>query len=72
MLQTPETNTKWAALNLLRFKMLKKIKEKEGSGFEPKLSVEELNEVLLVGGLEVVSPKEIEVKEIDILLDKEG
>ena len=67
MLQTPETNVQMAALKLLRFKMLKAIEEAKGKDFDPSIHVEELNEILLVGGMEVVTPAETEVKEIDVI-----
>ena len=70
MMETPETNVKLAALNLLRYKMVKEV------GLTtcrmPALSVDELNDILIVAGLPVVTPKEVEAKEIDVLLDKEG
>ena len=72
-METPETNVKLAALNLMRFKMLKAIKEYEGHTYntEAKIKVEELNEVLLVAGLPVIVPGELEAKEIDVIEPKE-
>ncbi len=67
MLQTPETNVQMAALKLLRFKMLKAVEKAKGKGFDPSIHVEALNEILLVGGMEVVTPAETEVKEIDVI-----
>lgn len=68
MMETPETNVKLAALNLLRYKMLKEV----ARSMMPCLTVEELNDILIVAGLPAVTPKELEVKEIDVLLEKEG
>lgn len=71
MMDTPETNVKLAALNLLRYKMLKSIEKNEGR-YTPDIDVEELNDVLIVAGLPVVTPAEVKAKEIDVLLEREG
>ena len=55
-----------AALELLRYKMLKAI-EKNKSNYATELKVEELNDILLVGGLPVVVPDEVKVKEVDVI-----
>lgn len=64
---TPENNVQWAALKLLRFKMLKAIEEGKKSNFKPEIPVEELNDILIVAGFEVVVPEETKVKEIDVI-----
>jgi hypothetical protein len=55
-----------AALELLRYKMLKAI-EKNKSNYATELKVEELNDILLVGGLPIVVPDEVKVKEVDVI-----
>ena len=62
MMETPETNVKLAALNLLRFKMLTKIGE--GSFY---LNEQDVNEVLTVAGLPVIVPGELNKKELEVI-----
>lgn len=68
MLETPETNVNMAALRLLRYKMLKATKESEDSKYNttPMIYVEELNDILVVAGLPVVVPDEVEVRELEV------
>lgn len=63
MLETPETNVKHAALQLLRHKMLTQI----ATSNYPTLSPEDVNEVLLVAGLPVIVPNEINSKEVNVI-----
>ena len=62
MMETPETNVKLAALNLLRFKMLTKIGA--GSFY---LDEQDVNEVLTVAGLPVIVPGELNKKELEVI-----
>ncbi len=62
-LETPETNVKLAALKLLRHKMLVKM----ASNKYPSLDAEDINEVLVVAGLPVIVPEEINFKEVNVI-----
>lgn len=55
-----------AALELLRYRMLKAI-ENNQTTYAPEIKVEELNDILLVGGLPVVVPEEVNAKELDVI-----
>ena len=70
MLQTPETNVQMAALKLLRFKALCEMDS--GNRKEYVLRLQDVNEILTVAGLPVIVPGELETKEIDVLLEREG
>lgn len=62
--ETPETNVKGAALNVMRHKMLVQIGK--GSTY-PSLDLEDVNEVLIVAGLPVIVPEEIKAPELKII-----
>lgn len=62
--ETPENNVKMAALNLLRHKML--IQVGKGSPF-PMLELEDVNEILIVAGLPVIIPAEINKKQLEVV-----
>ena len=62
--ETPETNVKMAALKLLRHKML--VEMGKGRTF-PSLEVEDVNEVLIVAGLPVVTPDELKAPEVEVI-----
>lgn len=66
-METPETNVKMAALNLLRHKML--IEVGRGSTF-PMLTLDDINEVLIVAGLPVITPNEVNAPELKIIKTK--
>jgi hypothetical protein len=51
-----------ASLNLLRYKMLMQI-----AGGKDTISYMDVNEVLLVGGMPVITPEEINAKELQII-----
>lgn len=62
--ETPETNVKMAALKLLRHKML--VEMGKGRTF-PSLEVEDVNEVLIVAGLPVITPDELKAPEVEVI-----
>jgi len=62
-METPETNVKMAALKLLRHKALIEIANSQ----YPRLTMQDVNEVLIVAGLPVVMPDEIHVDEVDVI-----
>ena len=62
-METPETNVKMAALKLLRHKILTEL----ASSKFPSLSVEDVNEVLVVAGLPVVLPEEVNIKNLEVM-----
>ena len=62
--ETPETNVKAAALKLMRHKML--IEVGKDRAF-PSLSIDDVNEILVVAGLPVIIPEEIKVPEVDVI-----
>ena len=61
-METPETNVKLAALNLLRHKALMELAN--GCCL---LNEKDINEVLLVAGLPVIVPDEINKKELEVM-----
>lgn len=63
-METPETNVKHAAINLMRHKMLVQIAEGVST---PELSIEDVNEILLVAGFPVITPNEIHAKEVEVI-----
>lgn len=67
--ETPETNVKMAALKLLRHKMLMSIGEAKEKTFDttPKLYLEDINEVMIVAGLPVITPEEIIAPELKVI-----
>lgn len=69
-IETPESNVKLAALKLLRHKML----EQMASNKYPSLDAKDINEVLVVAGLPVIIPSEINKKEVEVIKteDKEN
>ena len=66
-METPETNVKMAALNLLRYKML--IEVGKGSPF-PMITLDDINEVLIVAGLPVITPNEVNTPELKVIKTK--
>ena len=68
--ETPETNVKGAALNVMRHKMLVQI----GKGLSyPSLDIDDVNEILIVAGLPVIIPDEIKAPELDVIkVEKEA
>ena len=62
-IEMPETNVKLAALKLLRHKMLAQM----ASSKYPSLDAEDINEVLVVAGLPVIIPEEINSKEVKVI-----
>lgn len=62
-IEMPETNIKLAALKLLRHKMLAQM----ASSKYPSLDAEDINEVLVVAGLPVIVPEEINSKEVNVI-----
>lgn len=65
--ETPEKNVKMAALKLLRFKALCEI-SKAGSPDEWILKTRDVNEILTVAGLPVITPDELNKKEVEVML----
>lgn len=66
-METPETNVKNAALNCMRHKMLVQIGK--GSAY-PSLDLEDVNEILVVAGLPVIVPNEVNVPELKVIKSK--
>ena len=66
-METPETNVKMAALNLLRHKML--VEVGKGSSF-PMLTLDDINEVLIVAGLPVITPNKVNTPELKVIKTK--
>lgn len=67
--ETPENNTRQAAIRLGRHKLLVQIAK--GVKY-PSLELEDFNEMLIVAGLPVIMPDEIKAKEVDVIkVDKE-
>ena len=62
--ETPETNVRAAALNLLRHKML--IQIAKGSHY-PSVDVDDVNEIMVVAGLPVIVPEEVTAPELKII-----
>ena len=62
--ETPETNVKAAALKLMRHKML--VEMGRGLTF-PSLDMKDVNEILLVAGLPVITPDETKAPEVDVI-----
>lgn len=65
-LETPETNVKLAALNLLRFKTLCEL-GKDGKLSTWVLRAQDVNEVLTVAGLPLIVPTELHSKEVNVI-----
>lgn len=61
--ETPETNEKAAALKLLRHKALVKIAE----GHCYLMELEDVNEILVVAGLPLIIPEEVNAPEVDVI-----
>ena len=61
--ETPETNVRLAALKLMRHKMLMEM----ANNSMPRLYFEDVNEILIVAGLPVITPDEIHKKELDVI-----
>lgn len=64
MYETPETNVKLAALNLLKWKMERQIAN--GSSY-PSIDYEDVNEVLMVAGMGVIIPESINKKDVEVI-----
>ncbi len=62
--QTPETNIAHSGLKLMRYKIL--VEVTKGMKY-PSLSLDDVNEILVVANLPVVIPDEINVPELDII-----
>lgn len=62
-LETPETNVKMAALKLLRHKALVNLAE----GRTSMCYIEDVNEIMIVAGLPVIAPEELQAKEVDVI-----
>lgn len=63
-LETPESNIKYAALKLMRHKMLVQIAEGRAT---PNLYIEDVNEILIVAGLPAIIPTEVNKKEVEVI-----
>lgn len=70
--ETPETNVKMAALKLLRHKMLMSIGKSKENTYDttPKLYLEDINEVMIVAGLPIITPEEINAPEVSVILPR--
>lgn len=64
--ETPETNVKLAALNLMRFKAMREIANDKNPNYV--LGIDDVNEILLVAGLPVIVPGEVNKKEVEVIL----
>ena len=62
--ETPTTNVTHAAIKLGRHKLL--VQMASGSRY-PSLSLEDFNEMLVVAGLPVIVPEEINAKEVEVI-----
>lgn len=63
-METPETNVKWAALNLLRFKAMSQMCEGKSTCT---LDESDVNEILLVGGMPLIVPESFKSKELEVM-----
>lgn len=63
-METPENNVRHAAIKLMRHKMLAQIAEGIS---QPELSIEDVNEILLVAGFPVIMPDEIHAKDLKVI-----
>jgi len=61
-METPETNVKLAALNLMRHKALINLAQGRSGG----LYFEDVNEILVVAGLPVIIPDELNAQELKV------
>jgi hypothetical protein len=64
--ETPETNVKMAALKLLRHKALVNL----AGGRMGALYIDDINDILVVAGLPVIVPNEVNIPELDIINTK--
>lgn len=64
--ETPENNVKLAALNLMRFKAMREIAYDKNLNYV--FSIDDVNEILLVAGLPVIVPGEVNKKEVEVIL----
>jgi hypothetical protein len=64
--ETPETNVKLAALKLLRHKTLVNL----AGGRMGALYIDDINDILVVAGLPVIVPNEVNIPELDIINTK--
>lgn len=62
--ETPETNVKGAALKLLRFKAMSQMCEGKTTCT---LDEADVNEILLVGGMPLITPDEFKVPELKVI-----
>lgn len=63
-METPETNVKWAALNLLRFKAMSQMCAGKSTCT---LNEADVNEILLVGGMPLITPAEFKAPELKVI-----
>lgn len=63
-METPETNVKWAALNLLRFKAMRQMCEGKNTCT---LDENDVNEILLVAGMPLIVPESFKAKELEVI-----
>ena len=64
MFETPESNVKAAGIKLMRHKMLVQIAMGVST---PELTIEDVNEILLVSGFPLITPDEINKKEVEVM-----
>ena len=62
-METPETNVKLAALNLMRHKALINLAQGRSGG----LYFEDVNEILVVAGLPVIIPDALNAQELKVI-----
>jgi len=63
-METPETNVKWAALNLLKFKAMRQMAEGKTTCT---LDENDVNEILMVAGLPIITPESFKAKTLEVL-----
>ena len=64
--ETPETNVRIAALNLLRFKAIREM-GRDNKYSDYALTIDDVNEIMVVAGLPVIVPGELEKKEVEVM-----
>lgn len=63
-METPETNVKWAALNLLRFKAMRQMCEGKNTCT---LDENDVNEILMVAGMTIITPDSFKTKTLEVM-----